>query len=137
MTTAMIIGASRGIGLGLARELAGRGWQVIASERTKSADLQDLAGEQAERVEIVQADVTDRELGRVHADGQAAGSRIDIVAPERPLTPDIEPAIGIERERMGGNHRSPAQHRQDVFGNTRSMQAHTPMLSPRTTITAN
>ncbi|MEO8307795.1 MAG: SDR family oxidoreductase [Pseudomonadota bacterium] len=34
--TAMIVGASRGLGLGLARELAHRGWQVIATVRSAS-----------------------------------------------------------------------------------------------------
>lgn len=50
----LILGASRGIGLGLAREFAGRGWQVVASERTKSEPLHALDG-----VDVVTADVTD------------------------------------------------------------------------------
>ncbi|WP_228242713.1 SDR family NAD(P)-dependent oxidoreductase [Porphyrobacter sp. GA68] len=58
--TAMIIGASRGIGLGLVRELAARGWRVIASERSHSAGLHDVARERPGQVEIVTADVTDR-----------------------------------------------------------------------------
>lgn len=58
--TAMIIGASRGIGLGLTRELAGRGWRVIASERSDSEELHRLAEEQAGSIAIVKADVTDR-----------------------------------------------------------------------------
>ena len=49
-----ILGASRGIGLGLAKEFAARGWRVVASERSRSDDLHDLAG-----VEVVTADVTD------------------------------------------------------------------------------
>lgn len=49
-----ILGASRGIGLGLAEEFARRGWRVIASERTRSAALHALAG-----VEVITADVTD------------------------------------------------------------------------------
>lgn len=50
----LVLGASRGIGLGLAREFAARGWQVTASERTRSDALHDLAG-----VTVVTADVTD------------------------------------------------------------------------------
>jgi NAD(P)-dependent dehydrogenase (short-subunit alcohol dehydrogenase family) len=57
---AMIIGASRGIGLALAREFAARGWHVIASERSRSASLHELAAASDGRVEIVTADVTDR-----------------------------------------------------------------------------
>ncbi len=36
--TALIVGASRGIGLGLVKELAARGWSVIATLRSPSSD---------------------------------------------------------------------------------------------------
>lgn len=49
-----ILGASRGIGLGLAEEFARRGWRVIASERSHSDALHALEG-----VDVVTADVTD------------------------------------------------------------------------------
>ena len=49
----LIIGASRGIGLGLAKEFAARGWRVIASERSRSDALHE-AGE----IDIVTVDVT-------------------------------------------------------------------------------
>jgi NAD(P)-dependent dehydrogenase (short-subunit alcohol dehydrogenase family) len=54
---ALIIGASRGIGLGLAEELAERGWHVYASQRSASEHLA-RAAEDAE-IEVVTADVTD------------------------------------------------------------------------------
>jgi NAD(P)-dependent dehydrogenase (short-subunit alcohol dehydrogenase family) len=54
---ALIIGASRGIGLGLAEELAERGWHVYASQRSSSEHLARVA-EDAE-IEVVTADVTD------------------------------------------------------------------------------
>jgi NAD(P)-dependent dehydrogenase (short-subunit alcohol dehydrogenase family) len=54
---ALIIGASRGIGLGLAQELAGRGWRVFASQRRPSAALAEAARHGA--IEVVSADVTD------------------------------------------------------------------------------
>ncbi len=57
--TALIIGASRGIGLGLAQELAGRGWRVLASQRTPSDALQQAAASSGGRIEVVAADVTD------------------------------------------------------------------------------
>ncbi len=50
----LILGASRGIGLGLAKEFTRRGWRVIASERTRSDALHALAG-----VDVMTADVTD------------------------------------------------------------------------------
>ncbi|MEN9932210.1 MAG: hypothetical protein RIS17_783 [Pseudomonadota bacterium] len=39
MPSALIIGASRGIGLGLAAELVGRGWDVVATHRSPAPAL--------------------------------------------------------------------------------------------------
>lgn len=57
----LIIGASRGIGLGLVREYVSRGYRVIASERSRSDDLHALAEEHGERITIVSCDVTEPE----------------------------------------------------------------------------
>jgi NAD(P)-dependent dehydrogenase (short-subunit alcohol dehydrogenase family) len=54
---ALIIGASRGIGLGLAAELASRGWHVFASQRAPSEPLARAAEDAS--IEVVTADVTD------------------------------------------------------------------------------
>jgi NAD(P)-dependent dehydrogenase (short-subunit alcohol dehydrogenase family) len=59
--TILIVGASRGIGLGLAREFAQRGWQVIATQRSRSDDLHALADQSDGRIEIAEIDVTDPE----------------------------------------------------------------------------
>ncbi|NCP19315.1 MAG: SDR family NAD(P)-dependent oxidoreductase [Erythrobacter sp.] len=59
--TILIIGASRGIGLGLAREFAGRGWKVEASERSPSDGLHEAAKEHNPSIEIVTVDVTQPE----------------------------------------------------------------------------
>ncbi|MEL7731086.1 SDR family NAD(P)-dependent oxidoreductase [Citromicrobium bathyomarinum] len=50
----LIVGASRGIGLGLAKEFASRGWRVVASERSRSDALH-----QAGEIDIVTIDVTE------------------------------------------------------------------------------
>ena len=50
----LIVGASRGIGLGLAREFKARGWEVTATERSPSEELHALEG-----VTIARLDVTD------------------------------------------------------------------------------
>ena len=50
----LIIGASRGIGLGLAQEFKARGWDVTATERSESEDLHALGG-----VRVATLDVTD------------------------------------------------------------------------------
>lgn len=57
--TALIVGASRGIGLGLAQELAERGWHVLASQRMPSPALEQAAATSGGRIEVVTADVTD------------------------------------------------------------------------------
>lgn len=51
-----ILGASRGIGLGLVREFLERGWQVVASERSHSDGLHAI---EDDGLTIVTADVTE------------------------------------------------------------------------------
>ena len=67
----LILGASRGIGLGLAEEFERRGWRVIASERGRSDALHALSG-----VEVVTADVTDPAS---YADLGLADGSLDVV----------------------------------------------------------
>ena len=55
----LIIGASRGIGLGLTQEFAKRGWQVTASERDRSEDLHDAADGSDDAITVTTIDVTD------------------------------------------------------------------------------
>ena len=55
MGNALILGASRGLGLGLARELVGRGWQVTGTVRKEA----DRAGLEAADAEAALADITD------------------------------------------------------------------------------
>lgn len=57
--TALIIGASRGIGLGLAKELAGRGYKVIATHRSASPGLAKAAQDSGRAIEMRELDVTD------------------------------------------------------------------------------
>ena len=54
--TIFILGASRGIGLGLVKTFLDRGWNVVASERAESADLHAL---ECDALRIVTADVTE------------------------------------------------------------------------------
>ncbi|WP_312473772.1 SDR family oxidoreductase [Stutzerimonas nitrititolerans] len=55
--TALIIGASRGLGLGLARQLSARGWQVIATARDpqRATELAAIAGVRVEALDITDA----------------------------------------------------------------------------------
>ncbi|UOR16356.1 SDR family NAD(P)-dependent oxidoreductase [Qipengyuania aquimaris] len=50
----LIVGASRGIGLGLAKEFKERGWDVTGTERSQSDELHSLDG-----VAVATLDVTD------------------------------------------------------------------------------
>jgi NAD(P)-dependent dehydrogenase (short-subunit alcohol dehydrogenase family) len=57
--TALIVGASRGLGLGLARAYVKRGWRVIGTVRGADATgLHALAGEAKGRVRIEMVDIT-------------------------------------------------------------------------------
>ena len=57
--TALVVGASRGLGLGLAAELARRGWQVIATMRTADvpAGLAAAVARSAGRISTATVDV--------------------------------------------------------------------------------
>lgn len=57
--TALIVGASRGIGLGLVGEFERRGWEVTATARGKSDALTELADASGGRVHVETADTAD------------------------------------------------------------------------------
>ncbi len=59
--TALVLGASRAIGLAVVEQLADRGWQVVGTVRgERRTELHDLADREP-RVEVETADLTDRE----------------------------------------------------------------------------
>ena len=77
--TVLLIGASRGLGLGLASELAGRGWQVIATARdpARARELAALA-ERTGRIEVEKLDVDD--VGQLEAlASRLAGRRLHLL----------------------------------------------------------
>jgi NAD(P)-dependent dehydrogenase (short-subunit alcohol dehydrogenase family) len=57
--TALVVGASRGLGLGLVKELAGRGWRVIATLRSPktAAGLTEFAKTCGDRVRLETLDL--------------------------------------------------------------------------------
>ena len=59
MTSALIVGASRGLGLGLVVEHLARGWSVTATVRSRSDALDALLDEAAGRLTIETVDITD------------------------------------------------------------------------------
>ena len=67
--TALIVGASRGLGLGLAREMLGRNWTVIATAReTNGSELAKLTRAHPDRLRVEILDVNDQaQLGALKA----------------------------------------------------------------------
>ena len=57
--TALLLGASRGLGLGLAREYLSRGWRVIATARDNARQLEALAKEAQGNLRIERVDIAD------------------------------------------------------------------------------
>ncbi|HEV2363880.1 MAG TPA: SDR family oxidoreductase [Caulobacteraceae bacterium] len=58
MPSILIVGASRGIGLGLAEEFAARGWEVVATRRNDAAALEKL-GRSDGKVRLETVDIAD------------------------------------------------------------------------------
>ena len=58
MRHALIVGASRGLGLGLVREHLARGWRVTATMRTRSVELEELRDGSSGRLALETLDVT-------------------------------------------------------------------------------
>lgn len=78
--TALLIGASRGLGLGLVREYLGLGWQVVATARRPDASpgLLALLEHHPEQLSVESCDVTDP--GSIAALAQAlAGRHADLL----------------------------------------------------------
>lgn len=71
----LIIGASRGLGLGLASEFAARGWAVTATVRStaQQAPLQALPGVCAEQLEMTDADSLEQLAERLN------GQQFDVI----------------------------------------------------------
>jgi NAD(P)-dependent dehydrogenase (short-subunit alcohol dehydrogenase family) len=94
MPIAIITGASRGLGLALARSLAQDGWGLVIDARG-AADLESAAGELKQLTEVVAipGDVADPE----HREAliSAAGPRIDVLVNNASvLGPSPQPTLG-------------------------------------------
>ena len=78
--TVVIIGASRGLGLGLAREFACRGWRVTATARSAAtaSELADAVAASDGRIAVEEVDI-DRAESIDALAAQLAGRRFDLV----------------------------------------------------------
>jgi NAD(P)-dependent dehydrogenase (short-subunit alcohol dehydrogenase family) len=74
----LLIGASRGLGLGLAKLFAARGWNVVATERSSSAGLKAVAASATGRMRIERADITNHdEVKKLHH--RLSGETFDVI----------------------------------------------------------
>jgi NAD(P)-dependent dehydrogenase (short-subunit alcohol dehydrogenase family) len=80
MTSVLITGANRGLGLEFARQYAADGWRVYAASRNPAAaeQLQGLAQQAHERLTVVAMDVTDAESIKTAA-RQLRDTAIDVL----------------------------------------------------------
>ena len=76
--TALVIGASRGLGLALTEELWSRGWRLIATRRDAAPDLQALADRSAGGIELARIDIGNLEDVR-GLQSTLAGRQLDVL----------------------------------------------------------
>jgi NAD(P)-dependent dehydrogenase (short-subunit alcohol dehydrogenase family) len=96
--TILLLGASRGLGLGLARENISRGWRVIATVRDNAPQLEALAETGKDNLRIETVDIADTEGVAAMRDGLkgesldalflVAGISGSVPAPIHAVTPD-------------------------------------------------
>jgi len=92
--TILLAGASRGLGLGLAREYLRRGWAVIATARRPEAarDLQALAQDHSGRLTVEALDIADPGSVKALA-ARLAARRIDVLFVVAGVSANKETAI--------------------------------------------
>lgn len=92
--TALIIGASRGLGCAMAAELADRGWSVIGTVRGSArTPLHDLADRHRERIRIEHLDITQpEELAPLRE--RLAGQQLDVLFVNAGTTNNEQTPIG-------------------------------------------
>jgi NAD(P)-dependent dehydrogenase (short-subunit alcohol dehydrogenase family) len=83
MPAALIIGASRGLGLGMAREWRGRGWDVVATRRGPAAELEATGADvrvadmdDAAAIAALAASLSDRSFDVVLINAGVSGPKI-------------------------------------------------------------
>jgi NAD(P)-dependent dehydrogenase (short-subunit alcohol dehydrogenase family) len=76
--TALLLGASRGLGLGLAREYLARGWRVIATARDNAAQLEALQQGAKGELRIERVDIADTD-GVAELRATLSGEGLDLL----------------------------------------------------------
>ncbi|AEW98229.1 SDR family NAD(P)-dependent oxidoreductase [Streptantibioticus cattleyicolor] len=92
--TALIVGASRGLGCAMAAELVGRGWSVIGTVRGSArTPLHDLADQHPDHIRIEHLDINNpEELAPLHK--RLAGAELDVLFVNAGTTNNEQTPIG-------------------------------------------
>jgi len=99
--TALVVGASRGIGLGLVKELAGRGWSVIVTRRSASSDkgLEAFAASCGGKVRLESVDIEDPASIDALA-GRLEDQALDLVFVNAGISGSHSPAAKMSRDEV-------------------------------------
>jgi len=96
--TALVVGASRGLGLGLAVELKSRGWNVVATVRDQTGErrLQALAAKPGGEITVEQVDIND-DAGVAGLRRRLDGKVFDLVFVNAGIAPEPDDALRTSR----------------------------------------
>ena len=88
-STALVVGASRGLGLALAQEWLGRGWRVVATVRAHSEDLVRLSTRYPGSLEIENVDINKADTVQALRE-RLEGRRLDVLFVNAGIARQIE-----------------------------------------------
>lgn len=129
--TALIVGASRGLGLGLAKALLDRGWRVTGTVRGRDrTGLHDLADQIGERLDIESVDITEPDQIAGLAQ-RLAGRRFDLLFVNAGVSGDTEAPMGTVSTEMFDQVMV-----TNVLGPLRVIEACQGLLAPDATVAA-
>src|SRR5712691_3701732 len=97
--TALVVGASRGLGLGLAAELKSRGWNVVATVRDQAGErrLRALAAKPGGEITVEHVDIND-DAGVAALRRRLDGEVFDLVFVNAGIAPEPDDALRTSRE---------------------------------------
>ncbi|WP_018331325.1 SDR family NAD(P)-dependent oxidoreductase [Actinomycetospora chiangmaiensis] len=95
--TALVVGASRSLGLALAREFAERGWQVVATVRGREPEALTELARTTGRVRVEHLDMTvPEQIGALAA--RLAGTPLDLLFVNAGITGEDRPVAEVPTE---------------------------------------